>query len=504
MKENKDLELKLNIITGVAYQIFILIINLVSKNLIQKKLGVEFMGIQAVFSNICDLLMLAFGGMGVGVLYSLFRPIEEKNSLQVQKILAYYNKIYRKFAAVSFVTGIILTVALPVVVDETVFNERVIVAYLLYLVSMLVYNRYILLHYVLIAFHKRYMVCLISGVFEIIALILEIFVVNATARYENFLWCLLLKNVVISFAIFTYLKKNFKDVFAKQVSDELSADEKREIHVNIKDLLSCKAGSILIHNTDSVLISSIINTVTTGCYSNYYFVSSGVLGLIGSFFESIISKIGSLAVAKTKEEFFKNFWKVSLITIWLTGFSVSCYYLLIQDFVKLWIGEVSILSSEIVMVVTLNLYMESMKQVGGAYRKSVGLFHKFDKVVMIRGILNIVLSVVLGKIWGLLGILVATAISNLITVYWYVPYRLYKYFEKSLLYEAAYQMIGLISVFFTIGITKTITGFCNGTTWIGFFVKAIFCAVVSNGCYLLMALIYKKLEKGLSLWKKQS
>jgi len=502
MEKNKDLELKLNIITGVAYQVFIVVINLISKNLIQKKLGVEFMGLQAVFSNICDLIMLAFSGMGVGILYSLYRPIEERNLLQVRKVYTYYSKIYRSFAGISLIAGIVLTVALPVIVDETVFNERVIFAYFLYLISMLIYNRYILLHYVLIAFHKRYMVCLISGVFETIALILEIIVVNATGRYENFLWCLFWKNAVISFVLYFYLKKKHSEIFAKQECEELDEGEKKEIRVNIKDLLSCKAGSILIHNTDSILISSIINTVTTGCYSNYYFVSSGVLGLIGSFFESIISKIGSLAVTKTKDEFFKNFWKVSLITVWLTGFSVSCYYLLIQDFVKLWIGEVSILSSEIVMIVTLNLYMESMKQVGGVYRKSVGLFHKFDRVVMIRGILNIVLSIVLGKIWGLFGILAATAISNLITVYWYVPYRLYEYFGKSLFYEVGYQLMGLVSVLLTIGITKGITGFINSTTWGGFFVKAIFCAVISNVCYLLFALLYKKLEKGLLEWKR--
>lgn len=502
MKKDKNYELKLNIITGVAYQVFIVIINLISKNLIQKKLGIEYMGLQTVFANLCDLIMFAFSGIGVGILYNLYLPVEEKNYAQIRNVYTYYKKIYQRIAGISVIIGMALVVVLPSIVDANVYNEEVVVAYYLYLISMLVYNGYIILHFMLIAFHKRYIVCLLSGIFEIVALIIEIVVVNVTGNYVYFLWCLLCKNIGISFAIYLYSRKKYREVFINSDNEELSQDEKKKIGTNIKDLLFCKAGGILVYNTDSVIISSLINTITSGCYSNYYFVSSGVLGLLGSFYESIISKIGSMTVTKSKDDFFRSFWKVSMLSVWITGFSVSCYYVLIQNFVKLWIGEISILSSEIVFIVTVNLYLESMGQITGTYQKSAGLFHKFDRVVMIRGILNIVLSIVLGKMWGLFGILAATAISNLITVYWYVPYRLYEYFGKSLFYEVGYQLMGLVSVLLTIGVTKKLTGFINSTTWGGFFIKAIFCAVISNVCYLFFALLYKKLEKGLLEWKR--
>ena len=57
-----------------------IIINLVTKTIIQRKLGIEYMGIQTVFSDICDLIMFAFNGSGIAVLYSLYRPIEENDT----------------------------------------------------------------------------------------------------------------------------------------------------------------------------------------------------------------------------------------------------------------------------------------------------------------------------------------------------------------------------------------------------------------------------------------
>ena len=51
---------------------------------------------------------------------------------------------------------------------------------------------------------------------------------------------------------------------------------------------------------------------------------------------------------------------------------------------------------------------------------------------MLLGILNIAFSVLLGRVWGLFGILFATTISRLMTSTWYDPYAIFKHgFHKS-------------------------------------------------------------------------
>jgi len=58
MGKKGDLDLKLNIIFGMVNQILLIILNLISKNVIQTNLGIEYMGMQSVFSNVAICLPL--------------------------------------------------------------------------------------------------------------------------------------------------------------------------------------------------------------------------------------------------------------------------------------------------------------------------------------------------------------------------------------------------------------------------------------------------------------
>ena len=57
----------------------------------------------------------------------------------------------------------------------------------------------------------------------------------------------------------------------------------------------------------------------------------------------------------------------------------------------------------------------------------MGLFSKGKYSPIVAAIINIVLSIVLGKYIGLMGIFLATSISRLLTTTWVDPYLIYKH-----------------------------------------------------------------------------
>lgn len=92
------------------------------------------------------------------------------------------------------------------------------------------------------------------------------------------------------------------------------------------------------------------------------------------------------------------------------------------------------------------------------YREANGLFEQVRYLMLIRAAINIVLSVVLGKIWGTFGILLATAISLIATNFWYEPGILFKkvfevsvfdYWTKQIKYFLA-TVVGLIIAYYSI------------------------------------------------------
>ena len=65
--------------------------------------------------------------------------------------------------------------------------------------------------------------------------------------------------------------------------------------------------------------------------------------------------------------------------------------------------------------------------------------------MLAASLLNLVLSVVFGKIWGLFGIILASLVSRLLTNMWYEPFLLYKnYFEKNVIEYYVTQLVRVL------------------------------------------------------------
>ena len=250
--------------------------------------------------------------------------------------------------------------------------------------------------------------------------------------------------------------------------------------------------NVLINNTDSIYISYFINTAVVGIFSNYQFVVMGLRSIVGSVYEALRGKIGhSLQISDTEGQY-KDFKTHSLINAWIVGVCISCFYFLVQDFIGIWMGDVERLPQYMVWILIANFYFEETRNATKVYRESAGLFNNIKKMILLKGILNIILSYLLGREYGLTGILVATGISASLTLFWYEPVVVYRYFQKSIWNEVFYN---LYTIFFA-AIAFCITGFAQqfvtGSGMLVFVLKAGVCFAASNSIYLLLLVVYKK------------
>ncbi|MDF2945093.1 MAG: hypothetical protein K0S01_3951, partial [Herbinix sp.] len=99
----------------------------------------------------------------------------------------------------------------------------------------------------------------------------------------------------------------------------------------------------------------------------------------------------------------------------------------------------------------------------------------------------------LGKIYGLFGILLATAIARMLTNMWYEPFILFKnHFKKSpILYfkrQALYWMIAVICCLSTYLISRAI----NTVSVFNLIVKLVICLIVPN--VIILALFFRSKE----------
>ena len=245
----------------------------------------------------------------------------------------------------------------------------------------------------------------------------------------------------------------------------LSKEEIKNIRGNVSAMFIYKVSGTILNNTDNILISIIVGTIWVGYYSNYFMVMSAILSMGSLLFSSLTASVGNLNTTTDTAKKEKIFNELNLIAYLLFGIFTIGMGNLFNDFITLWIGKEYLLDLISVISIAINFYIQGVLNPIWIFRDTTGLFKDTKWVSIILAVMNLVLSVVLGKIIGLPGILLATAISRLLTSYWYQPYMLYKnifklsskpYFMKQLKYVGTVVATYII-VFFVLKLLPQIS-----------------------------------------------
>lgn len=240
-------------------------------------------------------------------------------------------------------------------------------------------------------------------------------------------------------------------------------------------------------------MSIIIGTIYVGYYSNYYTITSNLETFIMLLFTSLTASIGNLVVTSTPENRYKTFKSMQMISFWICGIVCVCLCFLMQDFIVLWLGEDMLLDNVTLFAIILNVFFSTCMRPVWAFREGTGMYRQIRYIMFVTAIFNLVLSIVLGNLIGLSGIVFATSISKLTTYFWYEPNILFKnFFKRKVIYYYLDYIINTIIVFACIGLCYIPIHFIGKVSILTCLLKAFICMVVINLLYLLR---YRKTEE---------
>lgn len=476
-----------NVIVGGFNQVFILFLNLVSKTIFIKVLGTGLLGINGLFTNIFVLLSFAEYGVGSVMVYSLYKPISEEDEKKITSLYMYFRRIYIIMAIVTMGIGILIIPTLSIMVNIDIEYGKLILYYFLFLLYMINSNIFLYKVNLIIANQKEYIVGLYRFVFDGISLILQIVILIYTKNYILYLIIVVTKNIFFNLSIGNKVNKLYPFLKDEMHKEGLTTKEKKHIFVRIKDVFIYKFSRALLTGTDNILISILVGTVWVGYYSNYDLIVVGVLSLISTFFSAITASVGNLIVTEKIENQYKIYKITQLINYWIAGFATTCLFVLFQDFIYLWIGKDFLFNWKIVAVIVFNFYLICSRHTIKVFREAAGMFEKIKYIMLIASVINIILSIILGYLFGVFGILLATSITALLTYFWYEA----KIILESRFGHSVYDYIrGQIKSFILALISIIITSICASmikeVTIISFIIKMGICIIVPNIFYILV------------------
>lgn len=485
-----------NAILGLVFQIINIICSFIVRTVFIAYLSSSYLGISGLFTNILSLLSLADLGFDTAIIYSLYKPIAEKNENKVASLMNYFKKVYNIIGIIVLISGLLLLPFLDIIINLENDIGNIKIYYVLYLLNTsctyFLANRVAIIN----ADQKMYIVKRIGFVFSIIQSALQCLVL---ILYRNFmlfliiqLICTIMKNIVGAFVakkMYPFLRKN---------KSELDKEERKEIINNTKSFMIYKVGGVVLNNTDNILISSLILTEVVGIYSNYTVIIDAFNTMINLIFSASLASIGNLNVKGTHKQKENVLNRIKFMSIWIYGCCSICLLLLLNDFIGIMWGKEYVMGFIIPLAALINFLICGLLHPFRLYRETTAAFKEIKYIYIYTSILNLLLSVLFAWLMPsielkLFGIIIATAIARLMTNYWFEPKKIYnvvfnksskKYFINNVVDILKIILIGFI-VFLTI---KGI----NVDSWIMMILKAIICFVLTN---ILLFLFYKNTDE---------
>lgn len=477
-----------NTIVGIGAQLLSLALSFVSRTIFIKILSENYLGINGLFSNILSTLSFVELGFGTAIIYMMYKPVAENDIERIKILVNYYKKVYFKIGAVMFLLGIMVIPFMGYIIkDPPLIPENLNLLYLLFLINTCIGYFYSHKTAIINANQKNYIITLYSQIFKWIQLSLQIIFLLVTNNYILYLViqivCTLLNNIFISIKankMFPYIKdKNVEDI---------SIEDKKSMNNKIKSLVFYRLNPSILNGSDNLLLSAMIGISTVGIYSNYYLITNYLTLFLNQITSSLESGIGNLNAVSSKEKKEDIFYKVLFLCFVIYGISTVLLMALINDFICIWIGDKYLFDYFVVFSILLYVYVGGVNFACYSFRTTSGLFEKAKLVPLFEVILNLVISIVLAKFMGTVGVFLGTSIAKFLTFFWTDPVLLYnnlfekknlkKYFIKYFRYLFTTLLVGIF-VFW-------ISSLISVASYLDWFIKAIALGIITVILFVLL------------------
>lgn len=471
----------INTSASIASQLLTIFLNFALRTVFIQILGLQYAGVSSVFSTVLTMLSLSELGFGTAIATSLYRPLHEKDVLLIQQLMDFYKKAYRIVALFILIVGGCLIPFLGYLIkDVPDINENLVAIYVFYIIKTAASYLMIYKTTLLKADQKLYVIKKLEMVCQTVRYIIEIIVLVIFGEFMTYLIIEVVATILENYILTRRAQKEYTYAFEKP-AEKLPREKVFLLIKDVKGLSIYKLSGTIGNSIDTMLISGLINTSTVAILGNYTLIKSQIQKIIMQFFTALTPSVGNLATEKNTMKQEIVFDRLLYISFVLVNFCSTSMFVLFTPFIKVWLGEQYLLSQSIAFIIAFDFFLYILLQAIASFRTANGLFVKGQYRPLATAVINIVLSIVLIKRYGIFGTIMATVLARLLTQ-WYDPYLLYKHifrdsFKKFYIKYWIYIVLFVSGAVFTCFISNMVSLSSDIVTLI---LKAMVCLTIPN------------------------
>lgn len=494
-----------NIVFGVILKAYQILVPFLMRTAMIYLMGVQYLGLNSLFTSVLQVLNLAELGVGSAMVYSMYKPIAEDDDTTICALMKLYRTYYRVIGLIIAVVGCALTPFIPYLIKSDVPTG--INIYILYLLNLgatvLSYWLFAYKNSILQAHQRTDVVSKVTLITSTIQYGLQLLVLWAFHNYYLYVIVMLATQALTNIVTAVCADKLYPQFKPKGKVDKIQV---QRINHRIRDLFTSKIGAIIYDSADTIVISAFLGLTVLAVYQNYFYILNSITGLIAVVFAACTAGIGNSIVMESKEKNYQDLNKFTFIITWIAGFCSVCLLCIYQPFMELWVGKDLMLSLPAVVCFVIYFYVRQFNSLFNLYKDASGMWHEDRFRPLAAALTNLVLNLILVQFIGIYGILLSTVLAILcVGIPWLLNNLFTVIFEK----KHMWHFIGRLAKYtFVVFISCVVTYFICSRFSLGviptILVRGVICLIVPNLIYFLAFRKTKEFQQSLQLVDKMT
>ena len=471
------------VISNIINQIVLIIAGLLLPPLIISNYGSAINGLINSVKQILNYFSVVSVGLGAAGQVTLYEPLAKKNQKKINYIM---NEITTFFNKVSYILLLLIGIfafILPVLrkgeINEIVVFSIVLICGFGSFLEFKYLQKYKIL---LLADQKQFITYNVNSQGTIINLLFSIILIYLNAPIIMVQLVATLAYVVRMCLMTNKIKKIYPNLNLKEKS-------KKVIIKNKKGALFYKMSDIIMNYVPITLVTIIFGFVEVSIYSVYNTIFSSITMIVNVFSSGFASSFGNILVENKNKSIHNSFIGYSFIVRVISFFLYCCSAVLIVPFVSVYIKNtdgVNYMIPSLGMLFAITGLLRALKIPSLTIIDALGKYDKKNiKLNYIEVIINIIISIIASLKFGIIGVLIGSAISYLFRGILLII-NIYK---NNINESSSKEFIRIILNFLLFCILYFILKDITVSSYIGWFIQAFKVAIICGLSFIILNIL---------------
>lgn len=421
--------LAVNTISSFIMQVTTIICGFILPRLILTRYGSEVNGLLNSITQFLQIIAFLELGVGAVVQSALYKPLADKDSTAISEIVTSANRFFRRIAYILLAYVAVLVFIFPYISETNL--DHLNTAILIAIISISAFAQYYfgVVDSLLVTANQRgYIIFVSQTVALILNTLISVILINAGASIQIVKLVASLIFLLRPIGVRLYVNRHYA------INRKIKYH--REPIQQKWNGISQHIAAVVLNGTDVIVLTVFASLIEVSIYSVYFMVVSGVLTLVLSMTSGMQSLLGELWAKqeiKTLQRTFEIFEKVIHGG---TVFVFGCTMTLILPFVQVYtlgIGDAKYIQPLFAGVLVLAFALRSLRFPYNVMILASGHYKQTQNNYIIVAALNIVISIITVKIWGLVGVAVGTLVAMGYQTIWMALYNMKNLLRLSLI-----------------------------------------------------------------------